>query len=214
VPGGTAKACHLHTMKSRNRTSDRKWPGPIRAVGRSRQAANGRETSRARAGEAEDGSLPTRALPLASSRQHQVMARRNTYHLSTRLRSSPSAMTQAGSGTVRSAAGRLIRSSNRRSDRHVACVSAEPMDVDLAYADRNPVSRSRRERQGWRSPCALRSTRPDPSRANTPASLTCRIAGVRHSDTYASFGILIRGPAHRCSALRFRQCCDRRAAVC
>lgn len=49
MPGGTAEARDLHTMKSRTskRTSDRKWPGLILAVGRSRQAADGRETGRA-----------------------------------------------------------------------------------------------------------------------------------------------------------------------
>ena len=48
---------------------------------------------------------PAALLALASSRQHQVMARRDPYHRSTRLRCSPSAMTQARSGAVRSAAG-------------------------------------------------------------------------------------------------------------
>jgi hypothetical protein len=48
---------------------------------------------------------PAALLALASSGQHQVMARRDTYHLSTRLRCSPFAMTQARSGAVRSAAG-------------------------------------------------------------------------------------------------------------
>ncbi len=82
------------------------------------------------------------------------------------------AMTQAKPGGALLQA-RLIRSSSRQSDRHVARVFAEPMGVDLTgYADRNPVSHGWRERQGWRSPCALRPTRPDPSRANTPASLT------------------------------------------
>ena len=72
-------------MKSRTskRTGEREWPGLILAVGRSRQAGDGREPSRARVGaaaEAEDGSLPARALPFASSRQQQVMTRRNIYH--------------------------------------------------------------------------------------------------------------------------------------
>ncbi len=82
-------------------------------------------------------------LALASGRQPQVTARGDTYRLSTRLRCSPSAMTQARSGAVRSAAGQLIRSSSRRSDRHVARVVAEPMGVDLiGHADDNLVSRS------------------------------------------------------------------------
>ncbi len=51
-------------------------------------------------------------------------------------------MTQAKPGGALLQA-RLIRSSNRQSDRHVARVFAEPMGVDLlGYADRNPVSRS------------------------------------------------------------------------
>jgi len=61
---------------------------------------------------------PLTAPALASSRQPQVMTRRVTYHLSTRLRCIPSAMTQARSGAVRSAAGQVTRSSNRPSDRH------------------------------------------------------------------------------------------------
>jgi len=65
------------------------------------------------------------------------------------------------------------------------------MGVDLiGYADRNPVSRSWRERQGWRSPCALRSTRPDPSRANALASLTCRWARVAGWYNYTLESIL------------------------
>jgi hypothetical protein len=86
---------------------------------------------------------PAALLALASSRQQQVVARRDTYHLSTRLRCSPFAMTQAGRGRCALLQARLIRSSNRRSDRHVARVFAEPMGVDLiGYADHNPVSRS------------------------------------------------------------------------
>ena len=82
-------------------------------------------------------------LALASGRQPQVTARGDTYRLSTRLRCSPSAMTQARSGAVRSAAGHLIRVVKRRSDRHVARVVAEPMGVDLiGHADDNLVSRS------------------------------------------------------------------------
>lgn len=53
---------------------------------------------------------PAALLALTSSRQHQVMARGDIYHRSTRLRCSPSAMTQARSGAVRSAAGQCRRS--------------------------------------------------------------------------------------------------------
>ena len=89
----------------------------------------------------EDGSLPEWALPLASSRWPQVM--RHVLTIYPRLCCSPSAMTQARSGAVRSAAGQAIRSSNRRSDRRVARVFAEPMGVGLVgYADRKPASRS------------------------------------------------------------------------
>ena len=42
------------------------------------------------------------------------------------------------------------------------------MDVDLAYADRNPVSRSRRERQGWRSPVRSEIDAPGPVAGQRP----------------------------------------------
>ncbi len=81
---------------------------------------------------------------------------------------------------------RLIRSSNRRSDRHVARVFAEPMGAGLTgCADHNPVSRGCREGQGWRSPCALRSTRPDPSQAQRPrlAHMPMRVGRTRLRQT-------------------------------
>jgi hypothetical protein len=136
---------------------------------------------------------PATLLALASRRQHQVMARRDTYHLSTRLRRSPSAMTQARSGAVRSAAGQtytviMIGRSATRCDcgfdiieeslKYQVMKRLDPLTPDrLVLPDRAALDHVKNNRRAFGDPqlepvLGLQLSRPDhPERTRGPRTI-------------------------------------------